>query len=151
MYKFKLIRWWLFFVRIFISLCNKSLKTKQKHKQTNKQTNKIKDKFMTDTSTNRPILSMSKTGYFYCLNLFWMFSLLFCYSLFCSVLFSFVFVFVCFVFVCFVFVCFFRKKIICGGGCKPNAPPPPRGGADLKHGARRCEYLKTHFHVPKKD
>ena len=46
--KLKLIRWWLFFIRIFISLCNKFLKTKQKHKQTNK----IKDKFMTDTRTN---------------------------------------------------------------------------------------------------
>ena len=27
----------IFFFRIFISLCNKFLKTKQKHKQTNKQ------------------------------------------------------------------------------------------------------------------
>ena len=97
---------------------------------------------MTDTSTNRPILSMSKTEYFYCLNLFWMFSLLFCYSLFCSVLFS-------FVFVCFVFVCFLEKKIFAAVDASPT--PPPGGGADLKHGARRCEYLKTHFHVPKKD
>ena len=58
---------------------------------------------MTDTSTNRPILSMSKTEYFYCLNLFWMFSLLFVilyFVLFCSVLFL-LFLFVLFLFVFF--------------------------------------------------
>ena len=103
MYKIKTNQMMIFF-RIFISLCNKFLKTKQKRKQTNK----IKDKFMTDTSTNRPILSMSKTEYFYCLNLFWMFSLLFCYSLFCLVLFLFCFLFL-FVF-CFVCVCVFFYK-----------------------------------------
>ena len=56
---------------------------------------------MSDTSTNRPILSMSKTEYFYCLNLFWMFSLLFVilyFVLFCSVLFLFLFVLFLFVF-----------------------------------------------------
>ena len=72
---------------------------------------------MTDTSTNRPILSMSKTEYFYCLNLLWMFSLLFCYSLFCSVLFS-------FVFVCFVFVCFLEKKLFAAVDASPTPPPP---------------------------
>ena len=144
MYKIKTNQMMIIFFRIFISLCNKFLKTKQKHKQTNK----IKDKFMTDTSTNRPILSMSKTEYFYCLNLFWMFSLLFCYSLFCSVLFSFVFVFVCFVFVCFLEKNYLRRWM---QAQRPPPPPPPGGGADLKHGARRCENLKTHFHVPKKD
>ena len=79
---------------------------------------------MTDTSTNRPILSMSKTEHFYCLNLFWMFSLLFCYSLFCSVLFSFVFVFV---FVCFVFVCFLEKNYL-RRWMQAQRPPPPRWG-----------------------
>ena len=37
MFKIKTNQMMIIFFRIFISLCNKFLKTKQKHKQTNKQ------------------------------------------------------------------------------------------------------------------
>ena len=55
-----------FFLHIYFTL---SYILKNKTKQNHKQANKIKDKFMTDTRTNRPIFSMPKTEYFYCLNL----------------------------------------------------------------------------------
>ena len=48
----------IFFLHIYFTL---SYILKNKTKQKHKQANKIKDKFMTDTRTNPPILSMSKT------------------------------------------------------------------------------------------
>ena len=87
---------------------------------------------MTDTRTNRPILSMSKTEYFYCLNLcrtsdFWCFRC--CFVILYFVLFFFfclVFCFVC-LFVCLFFILF--------AAADASPTPPPGGGADLKHGA----------------
>ena len=133
---------------------NKQINKKQTNKkQTNKNKNKQqqqqkknKDKFMTDTRANRPYYQCPKPNTLLfepMQNLrFWMFSLLFCYSLFCSVLFSLVFVF-CFFFICW-FVCLFL--ILFAAVDASPTPPPPGGGADLRHGARRCEYLKTYFY-----
>ena len=134
---------------IFISLCHIFLKTKQ-NKNTNKQTK--------SRTSSWPILEQTDRYYqFPKLNTFivWTYAeppifdvfvviLLFIYFvLFCLVL----FLFFCFCFVCLFFFLFHLRRWT--QAQRPLLPPPspPRRCADLKHGARWCEYLKTHFHV----
>ena len=130
-----------YFFGIFISLCHIFLKTKQ-NKNTNKHTK--------SRTSSWPILEQTDR-YYQCpkLNTFivWTYVEPPIFDVFVVVLLFFIlFCFFFFVLFCF-FVFVFVFNLIFGGGRKPNAPPPPSGGADLKHGARRCEYLKTHFHV----
>ena len=121
-YFFHFIFFWHIYFTLTYILKNK---TKQKHKQANK----IKDKFMTDTRTNRPILSMSKTEYFYCLNLcrtsdFWCFCC-------CFVILYFV------LFFCFLFVFLFHLR----WWTQAQRPPPPPWG-------RRSKTWGTEMWIP---
>ena len=108
-----------------------------KNKNTNKQTK--------SRTSSWPILAQTDR-YYQCpkLNTFIVWTYFGCFRC-CFV----ILYFVQFCFCLFCFCLFFRKNLFAAVDASPT--PPPGGGADLKHGARRCEYLKTHFYVPKKD